>query len=388
MRKCHLGTCPAGIATQDPDLRKRFAGKVEYVVRFLTFVAEEARQIMAGLGFRRFDDMVGRVDRLGCRRAIDHWKAKGLDFSAVFARPDCANGCALRCVRPQADLHAGHLDWEILRQLGPAVENGSPATLEMPIRNVHRTVGTILSNRIVRRHGAAGLPDGTLQLTFRGSAGQSFGAFLCPGVTLKLIGDANDYLGKGLCGGRIIVQTPPGSPFDPRENVIAGNTLLYGATGGEAFINGLAGERFAVRNSGAVAVVEGLGDHGCEYMTGGTVVVLGRTGRNFAAGMSGGVAYVLDEQQWFDTLCNLDMVDLEPLRLKEDQDILHDLLSRHCSWTGSRQARTILDRWREMSGRFVKVMPIDYRQAMERLRERERVDREAAAATEEVYGYA
>jgi glutamate synthase domain-containing protein 2/glutamate synthase domain-containing protein 3 len=385
MRKCHLGTCPVGIATQDPDLRRRFAGKVQYVVRFLTFVAEEIRTIMAELGFRKFDDMVGRVERLNCRTAVDHWKAKGLDFSKIFAVPDCSNGCALRCVRPQSDMHQDHLDWQLLKQLGDAIDSRSHATLDTPIRNVHRTVGTILSNRIVTRHGGAGLPDGTLELTFRGSAGQSFGAFLCRGVTLTLIGDANDYLGKGLSGGRIVVRTPPGSPFDPKENVIVGNTLLYGATAGEVFINGLAGERFAVRNSGVVAVVEGVGDHGCEYMTGGTVVVLGRTGRNFAAGMSGGIAYVLDEHQLFDTLCNLDMVDLEPLRLDEDMRFLHDLISRHCSWTGSRQARTILDRWREMSGKFVKVMPIDYRKALERIREREQVQGDAPAATEEVF---
>ena len=238
----------------------------------------------------------------------------------------------------------------------------------MPIRNVHRTVGTILSNRIVKRWGGDGLPDGTIEITLTGSAGQSFGAFLAPGVTLQLIGDANDYLGKGLSGGRIVVQTPPNSPFDPKENVIVGNTLLYGATSGEVFINGLAGERFAVRNSGAVAVVEGVGDHACEYMTGGTVVVIGRTGRNFAAGMSGGVAYVLDEHQLFDTLCNLDMVDLESIYQEEDQRVLRDLIRRHHQWTGSAQARRILDNWQEMSGKFVKVMPIDYRKALERLR--------------------
>jgi glutamate synthase domain-containing protein 3 len=250
---------------------------------------------------------------------------------------------------------------------------------------VHRTVGAMLSNRIYKRHGAAGLPDGTIQISFSGSAGQSFGAFLPPGVTLRLVGESNDYLGKGLCGGRIVVKTPPGSPFDPMENVIVGNTLLYGATRGEAFINGLAGERFAVRNSGATAVVEGVGDHGCEYMTGGTVVVLGRTGRNFAAGMSGGIAYVLDEHQLFDTLCNLDMVDLESLWQPEDQRVLRDLIARHLGWTGSQQAARILDNWPETSGKFVKVIPIDYRKALARLREREDVAGEQAAATEEVF---
>jgi glutamate synthase domain-containing protein 2/glutamate synthase domain-containing protein 1/glutamate synthase domain-containing protein 3 len=385
MRKCHLGTCPVGIATQDKDLRSRFAGKAEYVVRFLTFVAEDIRRLMAQLGFRKFEDMVGRVDRLCTRKAIEHWKAKGLDFSAVFTPPDQSNGCPLRSVRPQADTHKDHLDWEILRRLGSSVEKGTSAKLEMPIRNIHRTVGAILSNRIVKCHGGKGLPNGTIELTFTGSAGQSFGAFLIHGVTMKLIGDANDYLGKGLSGGRIVVQTPPGSPFNPRDNVVVGNTLLYGATSGEVFVNGRAGERFGVRNSGAVAVVEGVGDHACEYMTSGTVVVLGTTGRNFAAGMSGGVAYVLDEHQLFDTLCNLDMVDVETVYQKEDLDILKDLIRRHCRWTGSRQATMILERWREMAGRFVKVMPIDYRKALERLREREQVKGEATPATEEVY---
>jgi glutamate synthase domain-containing protein 3 len=385
MRKCHLGTCPVGIATQDPDLRRRFAGKAEYIVRFLTFVAEDIRRIMAQLGFRKFDDMVGRVERLSFRKAMDHWKAKGLDFSRLFAVPNQSNGCALRRVRKQSDTHADHLDWEILRQLGPAVEKGTPAKLEMRIRNVHRTVGAILSNRITKHHGGSGLPDGTLELSFTGSAGQSFGAFLTKGVTLRLCGDANDYLGKGLSGGRIVVETPPGSPFDPKENVIVGNTLLYGATSGEVFINGLTGERFAVRNSGATAVVEGVGDHGCEYMTGGLVVVLGRTGRNFAAGMSGGVAYVFDEHQLFDTLCNLDMVDLEQVHAKEDLDVLQDLIRRHCRWTNSVQAKMLLDRWREMAGRFVKVMPIDYRKALARLREREQVKGESTPATEEVF---
>jgi glutamate synthase domain-containing protein 2/glutamate synthase domain-containing protein 1/glutamate synthase domain-containing protein 3 len=385
MRKCHLGTCPVGIATQKEELRERFGGKPEYVIRFLTFVAEEIRQIMAQLGFRTFDEMIGRVDRLGVRKAIDHWKAKGLDFSAVFAKPESPLGCPPRRVRAQADTHKDHLDWTILPQVEGAIERLEKTRLDLPIRNVHRAVGAILSHRIYKRRGADGLPDGTLEITFRGAAGQSFGAFLSPGVTLRLVGESNDYLGKGLSGGRIVVQTPPGSPFDPAANIIVGNTLLYGATRGEVFINGLAGERFAVRNSGAIAVVEGVGDHGCEYMTGGLVVVMGRTGRNFAAGMSGGVAYVLDEHQLFDTLCNLDMVDLESLWHREDQRVLHDLIGRHHQWTGSRQAARILDNWQEMSGRFVKVIPIDYRKALQRLREREPVNAEQTVATEEVF---
>ncbi len=385
MRKCHLGTCPVGIATQDQDLRKRFSGKVEHLMRFMTFIAEEVRQIMAELGFRTVDEMVGRVDRLGCREAVDHWKAEGLDFSAILKMPDTSNGCELRCVRSQMDVLEDHLDWKILEQASQCIETRQPTTIEMPIRNIDRTVGTILSNRIVTRHGPEGLPDDTLHIELTGSAGQSFGAFLAPGVTLHLVGDANDYVGKGLSGGRIVVETSPGVPFEPKDNVIVGNTLLYGATSGEMFVNGLAGERFAVRNSGAVAVVEGVGDHGCEYMTGGVVVVLGGTGRNFAAGMSGGIAYVLDEHQLFDTLCNLDMVDLEPIWQEEDRERLHDLITRHAKWTNSRQAKRILDNWQEMAGRFVKVMPIDYRKALERLRERELATDEHTVATEEVF---
>jgi glutamate synthase domain-containing protein 3 len=337
------------------------------------------------LGFRRFDDMIGRCDKLGTRKAVEHWKAKGLDFSKIFAMPNQTNGCTLRCVRQQTDQTLENLDWKILEQIGDKIESGEPVKFALPNRNIHRTVGTIISNRIVRRWGSQGLPDGTVKLSFAGSAGQSFGAFLAPGVTMELTGDANDYLGKGLSGGRIVVVTPPGSPFDPKENVIVGNTLLYGATAGEAFINGLSGERFAVRNSGAIAVIEGVGDHGCEYMTGGVVAVIGRTGRNFAAGMSGGVAYVFDEFQLFDTLCNLDMVELESIWQEEDQRVLLDLLNRHHLWTGSVQARRILDNWPEMSGKFVKVMPIDYRKALEKLREREQVRAEETDATEEVF---
>ena len=255
----------------------------------------------------------------------------------------------------------------------------------MPIRNVNRTVGTIISNYIVKKYGPAGLPDDTIELEFSGSAGQSFGAFLAPGITLKLTGQSNDYLGKGLSGGRIVVKTPEKSPFIANENIIAGNTLLYGATKGEAFINGMAGERFAVRNSGAIAVVEGLGDHGCEYMTGGTIVVLGNTGCNFGAGMSGGIAYVLDEMQLFDTLYNLDMVELESIRLKEDKKLLKELIEKHYKWTQSKQARRILDSWSDMLGRFVKVIPIDYRKALEKMRAAEQRHTETTPATEEVF---
>jgi len=386
MRKCHKGTCPVGIASQDPQLRKRFPGKPEHLQRFMLMVAQEVRQIMAALGFRKFEDMVGRVDRISMRQAIEHYKARGLDFSAILRPPDTRDGHGTHRVRGQKITIGDNLDWQILEKVAPALEHKQKVSLEMPIRNVNRTVGAILSNRIVMAHGPGGLPDGTIELTFRGSAGQSFGAFLAPGVTLRLIGDSNDYAGKGLSGGRIVVQTPPEADFEPAENVIVGNTLLYGATSGEAFINGQAGERFAVRNSGAIAVVEGIGDHGCEYMTGGRVVVLGQTGRNFGAGMSGGVAYVLDEFQLFDTVCNLDMVELESVHLAPDKKFLRDLIERHYQWTQSRQARRILDNWQEMVGKFVKVMPIDYRQALERLQEREQRGADFSPATEEVFG--
>jgi glutamate synthase (NADPH) large chain len=386
MRKCHQGTCPVGIATQDPALRCRFAGKPEHLTRYLTFLAEEVRQYMARLGFRTMDEMIGRVDKLRTREAIEHYKARGLDFSRIFQPPDTDNGRrAIRRVREQTDQLKDHLDWTIIEKIAPQIEAGEPVELELPIRNRNRTVGTILSNRVVRAHGSEGLADDTIRLTFRGSAGQSFGAFLTRGVTLRLIGDANDYLGKGLSGGRIIVETPDGSPFVARDNIIVGNTLLYGATAGEVYINGLAGERFAVRNSGATACVEGLGDHGCEYMTGGCVVVIGQTGRNFAAGMSGGTAYVLDEQQLFDTLCNLDMVDLENVWAEEDKDRLRSIIERHVEYTGSKQGQAILDYWADMVGRFVKVMPIDYKHALERIRQQERREEDSAPATEEVF---
>jgi len=385
LRKCHEGACAFGIATQDPELRKRFAGKPEYLQRFMLFVAEEVRRIMAELGFSKFEDMVGRVDRLSVRKAVDHYKAKELDFSAIFQQPQYTDPGQIRLSTRQPDKLKDHLDWQILEKARPAVENKEKTRLELPIRNVNRAVGAILSNRIVAKYGPKGLPDNTLEVVLRGSAGQSFGAFLAPGVTLRLIGDSNDYLGKGLSGGRIVVQTPENSPFIAHENIIVGNTLLYGATSGEVFINGMAGERFCVRNSGATAVVEGVGDHSCEYMTGGLVVVLGQTGCNFAAGMSGGIAYVLDEMQLFDTLCNLDMVDLETVWKQRDQQVLRGLIARHFEWTGSARAKWILDNWPDMVGKFVKVVPIDYRKALERIREAEQRDTETTPATEEVF---
>ncbi|HPP55559.1 MAG TPA: glutamate synthase large subunit [Anaerohalosphaeraceae bacterium] len=384
LRKCHEGACTYGIATQDPELRKRFKGKPEFLQRYMLFVAEEVRQWMSRLGFRTMDEMIGRVDCLCTRKAVEHYKARGLDFSNIFLVPEGPAGAARRQVSSQPDRLKDHPDWRILEQIKPALEKGKTVQLRMPIQNVHRAVGTILSYFVVKQY-PDGLADDTIQLTFEGSAGQSFGAFLAKGITLRLIGDSNDYLGKGLSGGRIIVETPAGSPFLPQENIIAGNTLLYGATSGEVFINGMVGERFCVRNSGAVAVVEGVGDHACEYMTGGIVVVLGKTGRNFAAGMSGGIAYVLDEMQMFDTLCNLDMVDLESVYKPEDEELLRQLIEKHESLTRSSHARRILNAWPDMVGKFVKVIPIDYRKALERIRAQERRHTESTPATEEVF---
>ncbi|MCF7954287.1 MAG: glutamate synthase large subunit [Phycisphaerae bacterium] len=385
LRKCHEGTCIYGIATQDPELRKRFAGKPEFLTRYMFFVAEEVRKIMAELGFSKFEDMVGRVERLSVGGAVEHYKAKGLDLSNIFHRPDVPEGTGIRMSRCQVGKLDDHLDWEIIEQAKDAIENKTPVSIDMAIKNTDRTAGTILSNRIAQKYGAEGLPDGTIELDFSGSAGQSFGAFLAPGVTLRLTGEANDYVGKGLSGGRIVVQKPKEACYAAHENIIAGNTLLYGATSGEAFINGMAGERFAVRNSGAVAVVEGVGDHGCEYMTGGTVAVVGKTGCNFAAGMSGGIAYVLDEMQLFDTLCNLNMVELESVWKEKDKKILGDLIERHLKWTGSQRAQQILDAWPDMVGKFVKVVPIDYRKALAKMRADEQRNTESVPATEEVY---
>ena len=385
LRKCHEGACAFGIATQDPELRARFKGKPEYLERFMFFVAEELRQIMAQLGFRKIQDMIGRVEHLSFHKAIEHWKTKGIDLSKIFQKSAFSDAKAIRLSSKQAVKINDHIDWQILEKVKPALENKKKLVLEMPIRNINRTVGAILSNRIVNKYGSEGLPDGTIEITFDGSAGQSFGAFLVHGVTLKLIGESNDYLGKSLSGGRIVVRTPENSTFAAHENIIVGNTLLYGATSGEVFINGVAGERFAVRNSGAIAVVEGLGDHGCEYMTGGTVVVLGQTGCNFAAGMSGGIAYVLDEMQLFDTLCNLDMVELESVWKDDDQHILKNLIEQHLEWTKSERAKQILNSWEDMAGKFVKVVPIDYRRALEKMRAAEQRDTETTPATEEVF---
>jgi len=364
-RKCHLNTCPVGIATQDPVLRRKFAGTPEHVIEFFFFVAEELREIMARLGFRTVDEMVGRVDRLRARDGIDHWKAGRLDLAALLYSPPAPGRVGRRALTPQNHGLEAALDHTLIERAGDAIEHKTPVECQLPVRNVHRAVGAMLSGIVARRHGSAGLPDDTIRFHLTGSAGQSFGAFLCRGITLTLEGDANDYVGKGLSGGRLVVFPPRASRFVPEENILVGNVTLYGATGGEAFFYGMAGERFAVRNSGATAVVEGVGDHGCEYMTNGLVVVLGKTGRNFAAGMSGGIAFVIDETGEFrERLCNKAIVDLESVVDPKDVDLLHDLIERHARLTGSRRARWILSNWYGVLPRFVKVFPHDYKRVL------------------------
>jgi len=377
MRKCHLNTCPVGVATQDPELRKKFTGQPEHVINYLFMVAEEARQIMAQLGFRKLDDMVGRADMLETNQAIKHWKADGLDLSTLLApakkpRPDVE----VRCTRKQDHGLDEALDNTTLVPLAePALERGERVHHELPIINTNRTVGTILSHAVAKRHGIACLPDGTIHFKFHGSAGQSFGAFLAKGITLELEGDANDYVGKGLSGGRIVVYPPRESTFVPEENIIVGNVVLYGATSGQAFYRGRAAERFCVRNSGAQAVIEGVGDHGCEYMTGGVAVVLGPTGRNFAAGMSGGVAYIHDPENRFLENCNLGTVELERVEAPDDIAELRDLVERHADFTGSTVAQRIVARWEDALMEFVKVMPTDYKRVLqERMQHDEEIE--------------
>ena len=367
MRACHLNTCPVGVATQDPELRRRFAGDPQHVVNFMTFIAREVREHMARLGFRTIDEMVGRSDRLEMRPALDHWKARNLDLSRLLAQPEVPGSYEGRRTKAQEHGVEASLDATTLLALcAPALTEGHPVSATLPIRNVNRVVGTMLGSEVTRRWGRDGLPDGTIDLLFQGSAGQSFGSFIPRGITLRLEGDANDYLGKGLSGGRLVVFPASGATFAAHENVITGNVALYGATGGEAFVRGVAGERFAVRNSGATAVVEGLGDHGCEYMTGGRVLVLGRTGRNFAAGMSGGIAWVYDEDGAFASRCNTELVALEPLAGDaEDVAAVRDLLTRHLGLTGSVRAADLLGRWEDVAGRFVRVVPHDYRRVLE-----------------------
>jgi glutamate synthase (NADPH/NADH) large chain len=365
MRKCHLNTCPVGIATQDPALRKKFQGTPENVINFFFYIAEEVRQWMSKLGFRTMDEMVGRVDRIEMRHAIEHWKARGLDYSSILYNPAAPRRVGRRCMIAQDHGLNQALDYKLIDHAKDALEHGTPVEFKMPIRNVHRTVGAMLSGEIARRYGSEGLADDTIRFEFNGSAGQSFGAFLAKGVTLTLEGDANDYVGKGLSGGRLIVYPPHRSTFLPEENMLVGNVVLYGATSGEAFFNGMAGERFAVRNSGATAVVEGVGDHGCEYMTRGLVVVLGRAGRNFAAGMTGGIAFVLDEGGEFaNVLCNKSSVDLEPVADAADTQALLNLISRHVDATGSPRGKWILENWLTMLPKFVKVFPHEFKRVL------------------------
>jgi glutamate synthase (NADPH/NADH) large chain len=395
MRKCHLNTCPVGVATQDPELRKKFSGKPEHVVNFFFFIAEEVREIMAQLGIRKFDDLIGRVDLLDTRKGVDHWKAQGLDFSKVFALPDVPAKEPRHQILNQDHGLGSALDHILIEKSEPALERGENVSFIVPIRNVNRTAGAMLSGEVAMRYGHAGLPDDTIHIQLNGTAGQSFAAFLAHGITFDLVGDANDYVGKGLSGGRVVVRAPHEFRGDTSQNIIVGNTVLYGAIEGEAFFNGVAGERFAVRNSGSIAVVEGTGDHGCEYMTGGTIVVLGKTGRNFAAGMSGGIAYVYDEDGLFEKRCNTSMASLEkvlpsseqitampksawhaPVNVKEggerqtDEQIVKTLIERHFRYTGSERAKALLADWERSRTRFVKVLPTEYKRALGELWER------------------
>ncbi len=380
MRVCHLNTCPVGIATQDPDLRKKFTGQPDHVINYFYLVAQELRRIMASLGFRTINEMVGQVDRLKVRDGVDHWKARHVDFSAILRKPDVPDTVGVYCQQAQDHGLDQALDNELIKLAGPALERGERVEERIALRNTYRTVGTMLSSQLSRKHGAAGLPDGTIVFHCTGSAGQSFCAFGAKGLTMHIRGDANDYFGKGLSGARLTIQPPEGADFVAEENIIIGNVAFYGATSGEAFIRGVAGERFCVRNSGVHTVVEGVGDHGCEYMTGGRVVVLGPTGRNFAAGMSGGIAYVYDPVGDFAlTRCNTEMVELEPVSNPDDTAELLDLIERHIAYTDSACAKRILDRWSYAQSQFIKIMPTDYRLALERLA-REAAEANAPAA--------
>jgi glutamate synthase (NADPH/NADH) large chain len=396
MRKCHLNTCPVGVATQDPVLRKRFTGQPEHVINYFFFVAEEVRELMAEMGYRTFSEMIGQMQMLDRANVLAHAKANGLDFSKLFTRPDVpANVATYNSEKQDHKIH-DIIDRKLIALAQPALDNYTPVRVSLPIKNVDRTVGAMLSGAIAKRYGHEGLPEDTIVATFTGTAGQSFGAFLARGVTFELEGDANDYVGKGLSGGRIVVRPPAGSKIVPEESIIVGNTVLYGAIEGECYFRGVAGERFAVRNSGAIAIIEGAGDHCCEYMTGGVTVVLGPTGRNFAAGMSGGIAYVLDEDGTFASRCNMAMVELEPMPGEEDinskvfhhaRDLeahgmvdimsdmsrfdahrLHHLIARHARFTGSAIAEKILHDWKTWYPKFRKVMPVEYRRALNEMK--------------------
>ncbi|MCB0969345.1 MAG: glutamate synthase subunit alpha, partial [Ilumatobacter sp.] len=363
MRVCHLDTCPVGVATQNPELRKRFSGKPEFVVNFFEYIAEEIREYMAELGFRTLEEMIGHVEMLDVQPAVDHWKAHGLDIAPILTVVDNPYDQSFVCTTEQDHGLDEALDQELIRLAQPAITDAQHVEIDLPIRNVNRTVGTLLGHEVTKVWKGAGLPDGTIDITFTGSAGQSFGAFVPAGITMKLLGDANDYVGKGLSGGRLIVRPPESSPFVAEDQIIAGNVIGYGATGGEIYLRGIVGERFCVRNSGATAVVEGVGDHGCEYMTGGRVVILGSTGRNFGAGMSGGIAYVYDRGNHFDRRVNYEMVEVEQLD-EADRNFLRGAIERHYEYTDSAVAARMLASWSVEVSRFRKVMPTDYKRVL------------------------
>jgi glutamate synthase (NADPH/NADH) large chain len=374
MRKCHENTCPMGVATQDPDLRRRFSGKSEHLITFFRFLARETREIMASLGVRTFDELVGRPDLLA-RRKSGKRKSAGVDLRDLLHREegpsdfaDIPGGQAIRCVQDQIHKIDRVLDRELIDKCFIALDKKIPTALQLPIRNTDRAVGAMLSYEVSRRFGSQGLPENFVTVDFTGSAGQSFGAFLAKGITFRLSGDSNDYLGKGLSGGRIVVAPPPLSTFNTNENIIVGNTVLYGATSGELYAAGVAGERFCVRNSGAVAVVEGTGDHCAEYMTGGRLLVLGKVGRNFAAGMSGGIAYVLDREGNFEFFLNRGMVELSGLDNEEDESFVKEMINKHVYWTGSAYGKSILDNWADYGPRFVKVLPVEYNRALQQMK--------------------
>ncbi len=380
MRKCHLNTCPVGVATQDEFLRSKFTGKPEYLVNYMLFIAQEVREYMAQLGFRSFNEMVGQVERIKFERPRNHWKARGLDFSKILHKPKAHFPTELYRAKEQNHGLHKQLDNELIRKSRAAIDYKQPVKFEANVSNLNRTVGGMLAGEVARKYGEEGLPEDTIDITLKGSAGQSFGAFLNRGVTFRLIGEANDYVGKGLSGGKLIVRVPEKITFKPQENIVVGNTCFYGATKGEAYISGVAGERFCVRNSGATVIVEGVGDHGCEYMTGGKVVVLGKTGRNFAAGMSGGMAYIWDKDSTFSKNVNLQMVELERLSDQEEIDWLLHQITRHKEYTNSERAAEILKNWKEEVGRFVKVMPTDYKKALLKMKEETNTKKEGVKA--------
>ncbi|MFT7331584.1 MAG: glutamate synthase (NADPH/NADH) large chain, partial [Roseivirga sp.] len=367
MRVCHLNTCPVGIATQNPELRKKFKGKPEHVVNYMYFVAQELREIMAKLGFKTINEMVGQVQKLNRNKAIDHYKASGIDLTPILHKIDVPEGTKLYNTYCQDHNLNAHLDFKIVKQAHQALFRRQKTHLKMPITNVDRAVGAIISNEISKIYGADGLPDDTINIDFNGSAGQSFGAFATKGLTFIVHGNTNDYLGKGLSGAKLIIKVPEKCTIIPEDNIITGNVTLYGATSGEVYINGKAGERFCVRNSGAKAVVEGIGDHGCEYMTGGVAVILGKVGRNFGAGMSGGIAYVLDPENTFEDNCNGEDLNIDPIENKEDALQLKKLIENHLKETSSPLAKRILDKWESTLPKFKKVLPEEYRRALIRL---------------------